>query len=304
MIPDYQSCMRPALAHLADGQLHRSRDVKEALADVFGLADVERAQLLPSGRQRVIDSRVGWALTYLSQAGLVNRPSRGLVQITAEGKASLHRNPERIDNRVLEQYPSYREFLERSRMAKSSESADSAAQAPAEVSPEDLLATAVAENTAALQGELLKRALALDPRGFELLVLRLLAAMGYGKSGAVEHSGQSGDGGIDGIISQDPLGLDRIYLQAKQYATDRTVGRPTLQAFAGALMSAQGDRGVFLTTASFTREAIEEARRVNLRIELIDGKRLAELMLRHGVGVQAKTSATLYDLDEDFFEEL
>lgn len=178
------------------------------------------------------------------------------------------------------------------------------------MSPEDLLATAVAENKAvaenraALEGELLKRALALDPRGFELLVLRLLAAMGYGKSGAVEHSGQSGDGGIDGIISQDPPGFDRIYLQAKQYATDRTVGRPTLQAFAGALMSAQGDRGVFLTTASFTREAVEEARRVNLRIELIDGKRLAELMLRHGVGVQAKTSVTLYDQDEDFFEEL
>lgn len=304
MIPDYQSCMRPALAHLADGQLHRSREVKDALADQFGLSEAERAELLPSGRQRVIDSRVGWALTYLSQAGLVNRPSRGLVQITAEGKVSLHRHPERIDNRVLEQYPSYREFLERSRAAKPTESADSAEQAPAEVSPEDLLATAVAENTAAVQGDLLKRALALDPSGFELLVLRLLAAMGYGKSGAVEHSGQSGDGGIDGIISQDPLGLDRIYLQAKQYATDRTVGRPTLQAFAGALMSAQGDRGVFLTTASFTREAIEEARRVNLRIELIDGKRLAELMLRHGVGVQAKTTVTLYDLDEDFFEEL
>jgi restriction system protein len=304
MIPDYQSCMRPALAHLADGQLHRSREVKDALAEQFGLTDAERAELLPSGRQRVIDSRVGWALTYLSQAGLVNRPSRGLVQITAEGQASLHRHPERIDNRVLEQYPSYREFLERSRAAKSAEATDSVEQAPAEVSPEDLLATAVAENTAAVQGELLKRALSLDPRGFELLVLRLLAAMGYGKSGAVEHFGQSGDGGIDGIISQDPLGLDRIYLQAKQYATDRTVGRPTLQAFAGALMSAQGDRGVFLTTASFTREAIEEARRVNLRIELIDGKRLAELMLRHGVGVQAKTSVTLYDLDEDFFEEL
>ncbi len=304
MIPNYQSCMRPALAHVADGQLHRSREVKEALADQFELSDAERAELLPSGRQRVIDSRVGWALTYLSQAGLVNRPSRGIVQITAEGKAALQSYPERIDNRVLEQYPSYREFLDRSRAAKSVESASSVEQAPAEVSPEDLLATAVAENTAAVQGELLKRALALDPRGFELLVLRLLAAMGYGKSGAVEHSGQSGDGGIDGIISQDPLGLDRIYLQAKQYATDRTVGRPTLQAFAGALMSAQGDRGVFLTTASFTREAIVEARRVNLRIELIDGKRLAELMLRHGVGVQAKTSVTLYDLDEDFFEEL
>ena len=251
----------------------------------------------------MIDNRVGWALTYLSQAGLVERPSRGHLQITPSGQDVLVRYGDRVDLKVLEQFPSYLEFRDRTREAKAG-SDPSVEHAAAEVSPEDLLATAVAENKAALEGELLKRALSLDPRGFELLVLRLLAAMGYGKSGAVEHSGQSGDGGIDGIISQDPLGLDRIYLQAKQYATDRTVGRPTLQAFAGALMSAQGDRGVFLTTASFTREAIEEARRVNLRIELIDGKRLAELMLRHGVGVQAKTSVTLYDLDEDFFEEL
>lgn len=304
MIPDYQSCMRPALAHLADGRLHRSREVKDALADEFGLSDPERAELLPSGRQRVIDNRVGWALTHLSQAGLVNRPARGQVQITPSGQNVLASHAERIDLKVLEQFPSYLQFRDRTREAKVGSGDPSVEHAAAGVSPEDLLATAVAENKAALEGELLKRALALDPRGFELLVLRLLAAMGYGKSGAVEHSGQSGDGGIDGIISQDPLGLDRIYLQAKQYATDRTVGRPTLQAFAGALMSAQGDRGVFLTTASFTREAVEEARRVNLRIELIDGKRLAELMLRHGVGVQAKTSVTLYDLDEDFFEEL
>ena len=304
MIPDYQSCMRPALTHLADGQLHRSREVKDALADVFGLSEAERAELLPSGRQRVIDNRVGWALTYLSQAGLVNRPARGQVQITPSGQKVLASHAERIDLKVLEQFPSYLEFRDRTREAKPVSGDPSVEHAAAAVSPEDLLATAVAENKAALEGELLKRALAVDPRGFELLVLRLLAAMGYGKSGAVEHSGQSGDGGIDGIISQDPLGLDRIYLQAKQYATDRTVGRPTLQAFAGALMSAQGDRGVFLTTASFTREAIEEARRVNLRIELIDGKRLAALMVRYGVGVQSREPVALYDLDEDFFDEL
>ena len=304
MIPDFQSCMRPALAHLADGEPHRSREVKEALADGFELTDAERAELLPSGRQRVIDNRVGWALTFLSQAGLVERPSRGVVRITEAGRQALAANPSRIDMKVLEQYPSYLEFRQRTRAERGASSSPVAEAEHATASPEDLLSTARAENRAAVEGELLKKALTLDPAGFERLVLRLLEAMGYGKNGVVEHSGQSGDGGIDGIISQDPLGLDRIYLQAKQYATDRTVGRPTLQAFAGALMSAQGDRGVFLTTASFTREAIEEARRVNLRIELIDGKRLAELMLRHGVGVQAKTSVTLYDLDEDFFEEL
>ena len=305
MIPDYQTCMRPALTRLADGQLHRSREVKEALADEFSLTEAERAEMLPSGRQRVIDNRVGWALTYLSQAGLVNRPSRGQVQITPDGRSALEDNPERIDVKVLEQYPSFLEFRDRSRAVKPSDGTEGADEAVVEVSPEDLLATAVAENTAAVEGELLKRALELEPRGFELLVLRLLGAMGYGKNGGVlEHSGKSGDGGIDGIISQDPLGLDRIYLQAKRYAQDSPVTRPTLQGFVGALIGAQGDRGVFLTTSTFTQGAREEAQRVNLRIELIDGKRLAELMLRHAVGVQPKTSVTLYDLDEDFFEEL
>lgn len=305
-IPDFQTCMRPALAHLADGELHRSRDVKESLADEFQLSEAERAELIPSGRQRIFDNRVSWAVSYLSQAGLVARPSRGQVQITTEGRTALDRYPDRIDMKVLEAYPAYREFKERTRAAKPSDSVSEAGEdTTTPVSPDDLLATAVAENKAALEGELLKKALALDPKGFELLVLRLLGAMGYGKNGGVlEHSGKSGDGGIDGIISQDPLGLDRIYLQAKRYALDSPVNRPTLQGFVGALIGAQGDRGVFLTTSSFTQGARDEALRVNLRIELIDGKRLAELMLRHGVGVQAKTTATLYDLDEDFFEEL
>jgi len=303
MIPDFQSCMRPALSHLADGQLHRSREVKETLADQFGLSEAERAEVLPSGRQRVIDNRVGWALTFLSQAGLVERPSRGVVSISAEGRKALEANPSRIDMKVLEQYPSYLEFRQRTREGKPTSSVTLEEQATAEVSPEDLLATAVAENQAALEGELLKRALALDPQGFEFLVLRLLEAMGYGKNGTLEHSGKTGDGGIDGTISQDPLGLDRIYLQAKRYA-ESPVSSATIREFVGALVSHQGDRGVFLTTSTFTPAARAEAERVNLHVELIDGTRLARLMLRHGVGVQARPPVTLYDLDEDFFEEL
>lgn len=311
-IPDFQSLMRPVLAHLADGELHRSRAVKEAMADQFRLTEAERADMLPSGRQRTMDNRVGWSLTYLSQAGLVQRPARGQVQITDTGRAALAANPDRIDMKVLEQYPAYLEFRDRTRSAEPAASdteptAEPAASAEpvAAISPQDLVDRAVAENRAAMQGELLKKALALDPKGFELLVLRLLNAMGYGRNGGlVEHSGRSGDGGIDGIISQDPLGLDRIYLQAKRYAPDQTVSRPTIQGFVGALIGAQGDRGVFLTTSSFTEGARVEADRVNVRIELIDGKRLAELMLRHGVGVQVQAEVTLYDLDEEFFDEL
>lgn len=310
-IPDYQSMMRPVLAHLADGELHRSRAVKETMADLYQLTDAERVEMLPSGRQRTMDNRVGWALTYLSQAGLVQRPARGQVQITDTGRAALAANPTRIDMKVLEQYPSYLEFRDRTRSATASASdpdeheSGGQTEPVAAISPQDLVDRAVAENRAAMQGELLKKALALDPKGFELLVLRLLNAMGYGRNGGlIEHAGRSGDGGIDGIISQDPLGLDRIYLQAKRYAPDQTVSRPTIQGFVGALIGAQGDRGVFLTTSSFTEGARVEADRVNVRIELIDGKRLAELMLRHGVGVQVQTEVTLYDLDEDFFDEL
>ncbi len=308
-IPDFQSLMRPVLAHLADGDLHRSRAVRASMADLHDLTEAERAELLPSGRQRTFDNRVGWSLTYLSQAGLVERPVRGQVRITDLGRAALASNPTRIDMKVLEQYPSYLEFRARTRSAQpmaSDDTPDATTHTePTPVSPQDLVDRAVAENRAAMEGELLKKALALDPKGFELLVLRLLASMGYGKNGGlIEHSGRSGDGGIDGIISQDPLGLDRIYLQAKRYATDVSVGRPTIQGFVGALIGAQGDRGVFLTTSSFTEGARVEAERVNVRIELIDGKRLAELMLRHGVGVQVQTEVRLYDLDEDFFEEL
>lgn len=305
-IPDFQSLMRPVLAHLADGQLHRAREVKEAMADRFELTEAERAELIPSGRARSIDNRVGWALTYLSQAGLVERPARGQVRITEVGRKALDRNPGRIDMHVLEQYPAYLEFKARTRNDRPAVAGGSGEEASTlPVSPQDLVDQAVAVNKAAMEGELLKKALALDPKGFELLVLRLLAAMGYGKNGGViEHSGRSGDGGIDGIISQDPLGLDRIYLQAKRYAPEATVSRPTIQGFVGALIGAQGDRGVFLTTSSFTEGARVEAERVNVRIELIDGKRLAELMLRHGVGVQVQTEVRLYDLDEDFFEEL
>lgn len=179
-IPDFQSLMRPVLAHLADGDLHRSRVVKEAMTDQFELTDRERAEMLPSGRQRTMDNRVGWSLTYLSQAGLVQRPARGQVQITDAGRAALKANPNRIDMKLLERYPSYVEFRDRTRSAASAaigqddrpELAPSA-EPVAAISPQDLADRAVAENRAAMQGELLKKALALDPKGFELLVLRL-----------------------------------------------------------------------------------------------------------------------------------
>lgn len=162
----------------------------------------------------------------------------------------------------------------------------------------------MAENRAAIESDLLDRALAVEPSAIERLVVRLLEAMGYGKAGRIEHSGKSGDGGIDGIISQDPLGLDRVYMQAKRYARDNVVQRRAIQGFVGALLGAQSDRGVFITTSSFSAGARQEAERVNARVVLIDGDSLAELMVRHRVGVQAESTAVLHRVDEDFFETL
>ena len=167
-----------------------------------------------------------------------------------------------------------------------------------------LLALAVATNRAAVEGEVLKSALALSPTGFEDLVIALLGKMGYGRAGTVERTSASGDAGVDGIISQDPLGLDRIYVQAKRYAEDRTIDRPRIHEFAGALLGKQGDRGVFITTSRFTSGAVHEAERINARIELIDGRRLAELLVEYEVGVQTEETVTLYRLDEDYFESL
>lgn len=243
----------------------------------------------------------------MSQAGLLERPMRAHVQITDIGREVLAAHPERVDMKVLQTFPSYVEFRERTRAKKSADDGPGASELNSEqesASPQDLLDAAVAENRAAVEGEILKRALALTPTGFEDLVIRLLEAMGYGRAGAVERTSATGDAGIDGIISQDPLGLDRIYVQAKRYAVERTIDRPRIHEFAGALLGKQGDRGVYITTSSFSRGATEEAERINARIELIDGRRLSELLVQYGVGVQAEQAAVLYRLDEDFFDGL
>jgi len=310
-IPDFQTVMRPILSLLSDGEVRSTKDVIVAISDQYHLSDAERAQMLPSGHQRTIDNKVHWSISHMYQAGLVERPARAHVQITDAGRTVLAQHPARVDMKVLQTFPSYVEFRERTRVKKLADDGSSAANASVvsdveeeQASPQDLFNAAVAENRAAVEGEILKRALALTPTGFEDLVIRLLDAMGYGRAGAAERTSATGDAGIDGIISQDPLGLDRIYVQAKRYAVDRTIDRPRIHEFAGALLGKQGDRGVYITTSSFTRGAREEADRINARIELIDGGRLAELLVQYGVGVQEEQAAVLYRLDEDFFEAL
>lgn len=306
-IPDFQTCMRPALAVLADRGRLRSRDVKDLIADEFELTEAERAEMLPSGRQRRIDNRVAWALSYLFQAGLVSRPQRGQVEITSDGRAVLAHNPERVDMKTLEAFPAYLAFRDRTKtVAPVAPLRDSTAttEPATEATPQEQVDAALQVNRATVEAEVLRRALELTPVGFEDLVIALLERMGYGKAGSVERTSASGDAGVDGIISQDPLGLDRIYVQAKRYASDQVIHRPKIHEFAGALLGKQGDRGVYITTSRFSSGAREEAERINARIELIDGLRLAQLLVRYGVGVQTEQTVTLLRIDEDFFEAL
>jgi len=289
-VPEFQKLMLPILNAVGDGRAVPRRELANAMIAEFRLTQAEQEQTVPSGA-KVIDNRTWWAITHLFQAGLLARPERGIVEITDPGRAVLANPPARIDMAFLRDYPSYVEFRNRSKTKPEEGGEGDLENNATTVAPEELIQRAVDENRAAVESEVLERALSVDPTAFERLVLRLLEAMGYGKSGRIEHSGKSGDGGIDGIISQDPLGLDRVYMQAKRYARDNVVQRPAIQGFIGALFGAQGDRGVFITTSSFTAGARQEAEKVNARIVLIDGDRLAELMVRHGVGVQAESTA-------------
>jgi len=303
-IPDYQSLMEPVLRIVQRDGVLTMRDLADRVAADLELSEEDRRQTIQSG-MGLLENRTHWAVTYLFKAKAVNRPKRGHVEITDRGRALLA-SGQPIRNNALEHFPEYREFYNKYRSKKAAGSTGTVeVPEPAEdESPDDLIARAELAARATLAEELLEKLRAIEPAAFEKLVLRLLQAMEYGTAGAIEHSGQSGDGGIDGIITQDALGLDKIYIQAKRYAVGNTVQSPAIRDFLGALMGHQGDRGVFLTTSTFSTGAVETARHVAARVVLIDGEQLAELMIDHGVGVQEQRVATLHRIDEDFFETL
>lgn len=302
-IPNYQAIMAPLLHRLADGQPHRVRDLADELAKDFGLTDEELSEVLPSGRSSVWRSRLHWATQYLSQARAIDRLARGVFAINDRGRALLAEHPDRIGNDELEPFQEFREFRARSRAVGAPSSPQGEPAPVLEVTPDERIAAAVAEVHAAVASELLQRIGSQPPHFLERLVLRLLVAMGYaGARGSTDHLGRSGDEGVDGVIKQDALGLDRIYIQAKRYALDRTIGRPEIQAFVGALQGAQASRGVFITTGKVSREGREYVDRVPQHIVLLDGTELARLMIEHGVGVQAERTFILVKVDEDLFD--
>ena len=300
-IPDYQTCMLPFLRHLADGHEHSLRDAEEALAAHFRLSAAERAELLPSGQQGVFKNRIGWARTYLKKAALLASPKRAVFQITDRGLKTLSTEPVKLDVKYLEQFPEFVQFREVSKPGNGSNNVVEAA--PATNTPEEAIELAHQGLREQLMAELLTRILGCSPTFFEQLVVELLVKMGYGGSrrDAGERIGQSGDGGIDGIIKEDRLGLDTIFIQAKRW--QGSVGRPEIQKFVGALQGQRVKKGVFITTSSYTADAADYATRIDTKVVLIDGQQLAGLMIDFDVGVASAASYVVKRIDSDYFEE-
>ncbi len=299
-IPDFQGVFLPLLKACADGQEHTKQELLPFLARQFGLTDEELAIKLPSGKQGMFDNRVGWAKSYLKQAGLLDIVRRGVFRITARGLQVLNENPQPLNVRYLKRFPEFVVF----NAGKSKDESKLIESAPVNPeTPDELIAGGYKQLREALAIELLDRIKSVSPSRFEELVVELLLKMGYGgtQEDAGRVIGKSGDGGIDGIINEDRLGLDVVYIQAKRWEAD--VGRPEIQKFVGALAGNKASKGVFITSSGFTKEARGYASQVNHRVILIDGPMLAELMMDYDLGVSTKDVYTVKRLDSDYFEE-
>jgi restriction system protein len=298
-IPDYETLMGPLLqiACASKGKEVSLPGAIEQLAAQYKLTEEERRELLPSGGTFKFSSRVSWARTYLQKAGLLEAPRRGYFKVTQRGIEVLNKKPERVDNRLLSQFPEFREFQGKKRTKKEKEIAFSE-------TPIESIATQYEQIRTALSSELLERVKKSSPQFFERLVILLLVRMGYG--GSLKEAGQaigrSGDGGIDGVIREDKLGLDNIYIQAKRW-TDKPVGSPEIDQSAGALSKKKAAKGIFITTSTFTKDALASVRDYSSRIILIDGSTLADYMIDHAVGVSVASTFEIKKVDSDFFEE-
>lgn len=306
-IPDFQTVMLPVLRAFANGADNVAA-VLPALIAEFSLTPEEVEEMIPSGRLTVLQSRAHWARTYLGKAGLLTSPKRNIHVITDAGKALLASNPGHIDMKTLEQFPAYLEWRAQEYAKKSKGDEPTAAVSTtlgvgAVQTPEERIEQDFNAIEAALSDEVLAEISSMDPVKFERLILDLLTKMGYG-AGNIANSQMtktSGDGGIDGIINEDKLGLDAVYIQAKRYAPENKVGRPALQTFVGSLTGEGATKGVFVTTSDFSKDARDFVQKVQHRIVLINGTQLAQLMVQNEVGVRARKTYTLRSVDEDYF---
>lgn len=297
-IPKFQEITLPMLKLSSDGNVWSLADARQELAKHFQLTEEELEELLPSGRQARYANRVAWAKVYLERGGLLSSPKRAHFQITERGREVLQNPPEEISIKFLSQYPEFQEFRSRSSKISETESDDESSD-----TPEEVLESAYLTIRKNLASEVLERVKSCSPRFFEHLVVDLLLKMGYGRAsgGAGERVGQSGDEGIDGIISEDRLGLEMVYLQAKRW--EGTVGRPEIQKFVGALHGRRARKGVFITTGSFSAEAAAYVQTIDPKVALVDGQQLAEYMIDFGLGVSLARAYEVNRIDTDYFEE-
>lgn len=300
-IPDYQSIMMPLLKICNDSKEHSLRETIEYLATYFNLSESARQELLPSGYQPIFDNRVGWAKTHILKAGLLESPRRSFFKITERGKAVLKENLKEINVGFLKRYPEYNEFIKPSNdllIEKDLVLRQSTTQS----TPEEVLESAYQEIRYALAQELLVKVKKCSPSFFERLVVELLVKMGYG--GSIQDAGKAtkltNDEGIDGIIKEDKLGLDVIYIQAKRWE-NTSVGRPEIQSFVGALDGQRANKGIFITTSKFTETARDYVKSISKRVILIDGEQLSEYMIDLGLGVSRVVNYELKRIDNDYF---
>jgi restriction system protein len=305
-IPDYQTLMLPVLKQSSKGEV-RIGDVVETLATEFQLNDEELAELIPSGNQTTFSNRVHWAKTYLKQAGLIEPTRRAHFKITQRGSNVLDKSPSKIDSKFLRQFSEFQEFQSRSNSEGTTSFEITSAndsQIADDQTPDDLMRQTNETIHIALGNEILDRLRTSKPAFFERVVVQLLLAMGYGGTlaQAGKAIGKSGDNGVDGVIDQDTLGLDRVYVQAKRYAEDTTVGAGDIRDFFGSLDMHKATKGLFVTTSSFTKAAMETAEKLGKRIVLIDGRDLTKLMIRFNVGCRVEEVFEMKKIDEEFFE--
>lgn len=303
-IPDFQSIMLPLLEYAGDGKEHYLREAITSLAEVFNLSNEERKELLSSGQQAVFDNRVGWARTHLKKAGLLESPKRGFFQITDRGKEILKLNPPEINVKFLNQFPEFIEFKTTKKDSDKSELDIIEDSDISETTPEESIEFGYQKIRKELELELLNRVKSCSPDFFERLVVDLLVKMGYGGSrrDAGRAIGKAGDGGIDGIIKEDKLGLDIVYIQAKRW-DNTVVGRPEIQKFVGALHGQRARKGVFITTSKFSQDAREYVSIIDSKIVLINGEELAQLMIDNHVGVSTVSIYEIKKIDSDYFTD-
>lgn len=298
-VPNFQEFFYPLLRFAADGEIHTVGEARESLAASMGISEEDRAELLPSGVQSKFDNRVAWAKSYFVQAKVLESPSRGKLRITERGKELLAQNHESISVDTLEQYPEFYEFRY---LRKGKSPARKEPPKQEDETPEETLQKSYLSIRDDLANDLLQRIRSNSPAFFESLVVDLMIAMGYGgsRADAGESLGKSGDEGIDGIIKEDRLGLDIIYLQAKRW--EGTIGRPEIQKFVGALHGQRAKKGVFITTSAFSADARTYVKTIDPKVVLIDGHDLAEMMIDFGLGVSTVANYEVKRVDMDYFE--